>query len=502
MATTRGSRSRRPTRRRKSRSLLRQVGAIGLLSPFRKLSRAQAILSAGVVAGIGVAVIFYSYASSSYSLWSNTTTPSKKTVTDNRAAELGVKFKADMDGTVSAVKFYKGSSNTGVHTGSLWTSTGALLATVTFTGETGTGWQTANFSQPVAITAGTLYVASYHTNVGHYAFNRNYFSTSSRDQGPLHAPANTTTPNGVYAYGPISTFPTVSGQGANYWVDIVFTPTSVATPTPVGTIAPTPTPPTGGGEGCALPNYPDASCTGVPVGTTLTPISGDINITIDGTIIEGKSINGCVDVNASNVIIRKSKIVGCDYVVSNSDHPNVTGLLVEDTEIDCGNRIGSNSIRTHDFTARRVNVHNCNDVMWVEGNVTIEDSYIHDVVNYVPSLDNHTDGVQLPGGASNIVIRHNRIYGNYVSPASYGNSAITAQGGGNNNVLIQDNLLAGGGNTLQCFENGVSGTNFRVTGNHFSTIFVSTIGGYGPEDGCRDETEFTGNVYEGTNQAL
>ena len=39
----------------------------------------------------------------------------------------------------------------------LWSATGTLLATATFTNETASGWQQANFSNPVPITAGTTY---------------------------------------------------------------------------------------------------------------------------------------------------------------------------------------------------------------------------------------------------------------------------------------------------------------------------------------------------------
>ena len=40
---------------------------------------------------------------------------------------------------------------------------GTLLASATFTNESASGWQQVNFSNPVPITAGTTYVASYHT---------------------------------------------------------------------------------------------------------------------------------------------------------------------------------------------------------------------------------------------------------------------------------------------------------------------------------------------------
>ena len=48
---------------------------------------------------------------------------------DGSAVELGVRFTADTDGYVSGVRFYKATTNTGTHTGSLWTSAGQLLAT-------------------------------------------------------------------------------------------------------------------------------------------------------------------------------------------------------------------------------------------------------------------------------------------------------------------------------------------------------------------------------------
>ena len=95
-------------------------------------------------------------------------------------------------------------------------ASGQLLATATFTGEGGSGWQQVLFSTPVAVSAGTTYTASYHTNTGHYALNRSFF-TSSFLSGPLQVPIN----GGVYLYG-AGGFPTQSYQGSNYWVDVVF----------------------------------------------------------------------------------------------------------------------------------------------------------------------------------------------------------------------------------------------------------------------------------------
>jgi hypothetical protein len=136
---------------------------------------------------------------------------------------VGVKFKADVKGSVTGIRFYKGAGNTGTHIGSLWTTSGTKLASATFAGETATGWQQVSFATPVPVTAGTVYVASYFAPVGRYASDSSYFNSSARDNAPLHALKNGTSGgNGVYAYGGTSTFPTNSFKSTNYWVDVVF----------------------------------------------------------------------------------------------------------------------------------------------------------------------------------------------------------------------------------------------------------------------------------------
>ena len=68
--------------------------------------------------------------------------------------ELGLKFRSDVAGTITGIRFYKASTNTGSHVANLWSSSGTKLATATFTGETASGWQQVNFASPVSITAG------------------------------------------------------------------------------------------------------------------------------------------------------------------------------------------------------------------------------------------------------------------------------------------------------------------------------------------------------------
>lgn len=147
--------------------------------------------------------------------------------------ELGVKFRSDVAGYVSGIRFYKASGNSGPHVGNLWSGSGALLATAVFSGETGSGWQQVDFAAPVAISAGTLYVASYFAPAGGWSFELNYFATAGVDSPPLHAPANGVDgPNGVFSYGSASTFPTSSYLASNYWVDIDFSTTAPPLPPP------------------------------------------------------------------------------------------------------------------------------------------------------------------------------------------------------------------------------------------------------------------------------
>jgi Domain of unknown function (DUF4082) len=155
----------------------------------------------------------------SQSLWNNTAGPDVIASPDTRAVTLGVKFKAATGGTIRGIRFYKGAQNTGTHVGSLWTTGGQLLASVTFTGETSSGWQQALFSAPVPVTAGTTYIASYHTTVGRFSYTLQNF-TSQYTNYPLTAP--TEGGNGVYTYNAANAFPTSTYQSANYWVDVLF----------------------------------------------------------------------------------------------------------------------------------------------------------------------------------------------------------------------------------------------------------------------------------------
>jgi hypothetical protein len=162
------------------------------------------------------------------SFFPSTSAPAGAADSDSKAVELGMKFSADTAGTVSAIRFYKQTGNSGTHVGHLWTASGSLLASATFTSETATGWQQVSLSTPVTIAANTTYVVSYRAPNGRYSATTNYF-TQARSNSPIHTPVNA----GVYRYGN-NVFPSTVYKASNYWVDVVFN-----SATPADTTAPT-----------------------------------------------------------------------------------------------------------------------------------------------------------------------------------------------------------------------------------------------------------------------
>ena len=163
-------------------------------------------------------------------------TPAVPATDDTGSVTLGVKFVPQAEGNITGVRFYKGSGNTGTHTGQIWSADGQLLRSGTFSGESGSGWQTLTFTQPLLVGAGTTYVASYNAPNGHYAADDRFFRSLAYTAAPLTAPRGTTSGgNGVFRLAPLPR--TASPTDANYYVDVMFTDGSSQPPS-VLTVAP------------------------------------------------------------------------------------------------------------------------------------------------------------------------------------------------------------------------------------------------------------------------
>jgi len=270
-------------------------------------------------------------------------------------------------------------------------------------------------------------------------------------------------------------------------------PSQTRTPSPSPTATPTSSPtPRRSASG-----FPDASNTGVPAGTSLSAYTGGTTITAANAVIDGKTLSGGLLVAAPGVVIRNSKINGTVHVEDGTGN----SLVLEDVEIDCG---GANTaVGEANVTVRRANIHNCENGFDMNQNFDVRDSYIHGL-----ALGGHEDGMQFAYGhyengqivsaARNLTIVHNTIFGTS-DDGGFGTSAIISNKSGDRDVLIQDNLMAGGAYTIYC--EGATGINYRVLDNHFTTRFKESIGYFGVSTNCDDETQ-SGNVIHETGQPI
>jgi len=158
----------------------------------------------------------------------------------DQPVEVGMRFRSNVNGLITGLRFYKGVGNNGTHIGHLWTNNGTQLAEVTFTNETSSGWQQVMFATPIQINANVTYVASYYSVAGIYAYTNNFF-TQSYTNGPLTALADGFDgSNGVYQYSSTSSFPTNTYISTNYFVDVTFTSVTGPDVTPPTVISVTP----------------------------------------------------------------------------------------------------------------------------------------------------------------------------------------------------------------------------------------------------------------------
>ena len=150
-----------------------------------------------------------------------------------------MRFHADQDGVIDGVRFYKGPQTSACTPAACGERT-AAPGQRHLQRESSTGWQTVDFSSPVPVTAGTTYVASYHTSTGHYSMTAGQFTgQASMPRRCTPGPTGASAPNGVFSYGG-GGFPSSDGGGTSYLVDVVYNPNPDVTPPTVADTTPEP----------------------------------------------------------------------------------------------------------------------------------------------------------------------------------------------------------------------------------------------------------------------
>jgi hypothetical protein len=243
--------------------------------------------------------------------------------------------------------------------------------------------------------------------------------------------------------------------------------------------------------------YPAAGTNdGVPAGTALTPVSSarlpsgatwtgsELDISGGNVTISGLNIDGVVRITGAGDTLKDSFVNpggsngGAVLIASGASN-----ALIEDSEIEApGDTIGAiHNASNEPAEALRDYVHNeCTG--WL-GLGTVKDSYIITDAN-VPGC--HYEPVYVPGGNAGImwgsgpsytVVEHNTLLNpnNQTAAVFLDNHAF----GPNANVLVDNNLVAGGDYPIYGDQSGDGSSNVVITDNRYSNAYYSVGGSYG-----------------------
>lgn len=216
----------------------------------------------------------------------------------------------------------------------------------------------------------------------------------------------------------------------------------------------------------------DASNTGyIP----LVQHAGNLVIDQAATVIDGLDIHGYVTIKAPFVTIRRCIIRGGTPTTSGSNgllnvvHTGAGGYLVEDVTLKPEHpNVRGDGIKVNQAGKfRRIDLSGTVDgiVMYGDG-ITVEDSYLHDFVQYAtdPAQHNgpsHNDAIAVQAGRG-ITIRGNTIRG-----ANNSAVIITQDAGTVGDLQLDDNDIDGGAASINIVTNGAPLSNIKMRRNRF-----------------------------------
>ncbi len=292
-------------------------------------------------------------------------------------------------------------------------------------------------------------------------------------------------------------------------------PSTTAPPGPATTAPPKSPPveePTSKQEDCirkpSACGYPDATNTGVPAGTALTPSSNEVTVTKAGTTISGIALTSSIAVDADDTTIKDSEITvdgtqTCGKSCGGRGiwiAPGVTGTIVEHVTCHGGAASGVDVTQycvDNNNSSTKVSylyAYNCTECFTGPG--TLSDSFL-DVTGTIPG--EHYEDIYYGGGAGPLIVNHNTV----LNPQ--GQTAVvfaSVDFGDLPQLTITGNLMAGGGYVIYGGGSGSGGSvtgPITVTGNRFSRIYYPDGGYYGLAGDFVDEhTTWSENIWDET----
>ena len=279
-----------------------------------------------------------------------------------------------------------------------------------------------------------------------------------------------------------------------------------------------------------LCGFADTTNTGVPAGTTLYQVPGQISGPTPATGYGWSWSAGEISVSAGG-LVKNIQCSSCDVsligngaTLEDSDIQqagsgnfpvqirHASNITIEDNNIH-GSAQGSSSVcdngirdiygDSENLVVEDNNIWYCGSGLNnIDNGGLIEQNYIHDLAN--PAGSYHVNGIQFEAGSGKLMtVRDNTI----LNPDGQTDAIILSNDGGGteSNRLIDHNLLAGGGYPFY----GAGGpslmaSNITFTNNHFSRIIWPNSGQWGPDTywnlGSGDV--WTGNVWDDTGASL
>lgn len=164
--------------------------------------------------------------------------PGVADASDGHDITTGLTFGVIADGSISAIKAFtpaSGVTNLVFHLYEVTNqASGTLLASKTLLGVAAGALVTATLDTPVAVTTNRAYRAAVYNVDAHYVATLGAFSSADVTAGNLIAyqqgssPFGSALSNGAFLYDS-DAYPSSSGGGANFHVDVVYTPDAVTT---------------------------------------------------------------------------------------------------------------------------------------------------------------------------------------------------------------------------------------------------------------------------------
>jgi hypothetical protein len=270
--------------------------------------------------------------------------------------------------------------------------------------------------------------------------------------------------------------------------------------------------------------YPDATNTGVPAGTTLKAVPGQVTsgpgwsynaststvtVTAKGTVLSGLAITGTLQISASNVTVKNVQVTsGGNFGISLA---HTTGVTIQNSTISGQNpAAGRVSYAIDDVYGDSAGmIIKANNISGFRTAIQVstgqEDSnYIHDP-GFVAG--DHTNGIYVNGGTQPLMIWNNTIFDSMgqtdavnLDAGTPGPAAPVA------NKTVSDNLLAGGAYTI--YGGAASGSptsNIVIQDNRFGQLYYAKSGLYGPAyyfNAAGTGNKWTMNIWDTTGQTV